>query len=427
MESKKEFEKFLNNLELKNLADIAVSLEGVTKKCNQAFRKLDSDTKHRLNVGSIGRGTGIDGISDVDMIYELPSEMYERFNAYETNGQSALLQEVKDTLLDKYPKSDISADGQVVVFKHTNYKIEVLPAFLLDDGSYRYPDTNDGGSWKITKPKEESDELDKYDTETGAVLKNLCKMTRAWKNRNGVPVSGLLIDTLSYNFLKSNTAYHSVGFEKYGEMVKEFFHYLAEQDDEQEYWYAPGSNQKVYNTGKFAAKAKKAKKNCDKALQNEGLEQARKSWKKIFGRSFPIKVIVEKDRASYQDTEEYIEDMFPINIKTTVELECKVTQNGFRNNFLSSIPFLKSKCDLEFFVQNHNINGPFDLYWKVKNVGPEAKKRNMIRGQVVADKGFKNRFETSDFNGDHYVECFVVQNNTVIARDSIEVNIERHD
>ena len=425
MDSKSEFKKFLENLDIKNSTDILVSLDGVTKKFNQTFRELDSETKHRLNVGSFGRGTGISGISDVDMIYDLPSAMYDRFNAYETGGQSALLQEIKETLLDKYPNSDITADGQVVVFNHSSYKIEIVPGFLLNDGSYRYPDSNDGGSWKITKPKIEIDEIDNFNKDTGGVLKQLCQMTRSWKNKSGVPIGGLLIDTLAYNFLKENNSFHFIGHEKYPEMIKSFYEYLSNQNDEQEYWFAPGSNQKVYKTGSFIGKSKKAKKNAQKAIDCEGQEQARKYWKKIFGRSFPVKAKVENAKSNFRDTEEFIEDKFPINIQNAVEIECKVTQDGFRPDFLSNIPFLKSKFNLDFFLKAHNLRGDFELYWKVKNIGSEAEKRDLIRGQILKDKGFRNRIENSDFSGEHYVECYAVQNNVVIARDLIEVNIDR--
>ncbi len=425
MQSEKEFEKFLENLKIKNSDDINTSIEGVTKKCNHAFRELESETDNRLNVGSIGRETGINGTSDIDIIYDLPSEMYDRFNAYETKGQSALLQEVKVTLLEKYPNSDISADGQVVVFEHSDYKIELVPGFKLSDGSYRYPDTNDGGSWKITKPKEEIDEITKLDADSGGILKKLCQMVRSWKNRNGVPMGGLLIDTLCYNFLKEKKEFHSIGYGKFGNMSEAFFIYLAELNDEQEYWFVPGSNQKVYSSGKFNGKAKKAKKNCKSALDNEGLEQARKFWKRVFGRAFPVKVKIDNEKATFRDTEEFIEDEFPVNIRSEIRLDCKVTQDGFRPDFLSNIPFLKSRFDLEFVLAAHNLKGNYDLYWKVKNIGSEAEKRDLIRGQIFSDKGFRNRHETSDFNGEHYVECYAVQNNVVVARDMIEVNIAR--
>jgi len=185
-------------------------------------------------------------------------------------------------------------------------------------------------------------------------------------------------------------------------------------------------NSKVhYTSGKFTGKAKKAKNNCKSALEKEGQEQARKFWKRVYGRAFPVKVKVENEKSNFRDTEEFIEDKFPVNIRSEIKLDCKVTQDGFRPDFLSNMRFLQNKYNLEFVVAAHNLRGNFDLYWKVKNIGPEAEKRDQIRGQILSDKGFRNRQETSDFNGEHYVECYAVQNNVVVARDMVEVNILR--
>ena len=61
--------------------------------------------------------------------------------------------------------------------------------------------------------------------------------------------------------------------------------------------------------------------------------------------------------------------------------------------------------------------------WKVLNVGDEARRRNMIRGQIVSDGGYCTKKETTDFRGDHVVECYVIKNEVVVARAQIEVPI----
>ncbi|MCO5481274.1 nucleotidyltransferase, partial [Enterococcus faecalis] len=61
-------------------------------------------------------------------------------------------------------------------------------------------------------------------------------------------------------------------------------------------------------------------------------------------------------------------------------------------------------------------------YWKVRNVGAEAVKRNCERGQIKI--GTKNHTESTDFNGSHYVECYAVIGNTLIARDRVNVPID---
>lgn len=64
---------------------------------------------------------------------QLPLDVYNRFNAYTGNGQSALLQEVKGYLEGTYYQSRIRADGQVAVVEFNSLTIEVVPVFKYDD------------------------------------------------------------------------------------------------------------------------------------------------------------------------------------------------------------------------------------------------------------------------------------------------------
>ena len=78
---------------------------------------------------------------------------------------------------------------------------EVLPAFINKDGTYTFANTNNGGSWKITDPKAEIEAINNMDKLCNHNLKRLCKMARAWKDKNSVDISGILIDILAYKFL----------------------------------------------------------------------------------------------------------------------------------------------------------------------------------------------------------------------------------
>lgn len=144
-----------------------------------------------------------------------------------------------------------------------------MPAFKLTDGSYRYPDTANGGSWKITKPQAEIDEIRDADGRKNRNLRRLCKMTRAWKNKHGVAMGGLLIDTLAYNFLESTDFYDEKSYYYYDYMCRDFFKFLSEQPKQSEY-AALGSRQRVRVKKRFERKAKKAYDLCIKAIDASG-------------------------------------------------------------------------------------------------------------------------------------------------------------
>ena len=91
---------------------------------------------------------------------------------------------------------------------------------------------------------------------------------------------------------------------------------------------------------------------------------------------------------------------------------------------LSRIPLLKHRYSLEFYVKSTTVVRPYRCFWKVRNVGAVAERKNQIRGKIVEDKGKQKRNETSSFDGDHYVECYIIKNGTVVARDAIDVTIK---
>ena len=112
---------------------ISVRYHTITKAINEEFGGSVSDTMHSFYVGSYGRGTAIDS-SDIDMLVELPEGEYNRYDIQKGNGQSRFLQAVKNAIVSAYPRSNVKADGQVVVIDFTDgIKFEILPAFSNTD------------------------------------------------------------------------------------------------------------------------------------------------------------------------------------------------------------------------------------------------------------------------------------------------------
>lgn len=423
------FKTFLQNIAIDNAETISSRYGEITAALNKKFRDTESKNANSLQVGSYGRWTAIKGISDLDMLYVMPAG---KWDTYKDAKQSKLLTDTKDAIKERYPNTTVTVDRLVVRVLYTDFHIEVQPVFELDDGSFRYPDTYNGGSWKVTKPREEIAAMSESNSEKNQNLRRLCKMARAWKNKHGQAMGGLLIDTLAYNFLKSTAEYDEKSFLYYGYMSRDFFLYLSEQSD-QEYYAALGSGQRVKVKKKFQKKAKRAYELALKAIAAAGTDEENEKWRKIYGRGFPAaaKTVEKADSSAraWRDTEEFIEDRFPIDIRNSITLDCDVSQNGFREYVLRDLlrrklPLKVSKS-LNFYVAGHDIEGQFDLYWKVLNRGDEARRRDCIRGQIEHDRGGHNtRKEETNFKGDHIVECYAVQHGVVIATDRIHVPIQ---
>ena len=426
------FEEFIQNLAISNREEISKRYGELTRALNMQFRNgNESRIENTLQVGSLGRESGIKDISDLDMLYIMPKSSWDIYN--KQDGQSKLLSDTKKAILSRYPDSKIRVDRLVVTVTFVNFHIEVQPVFEQEDGSFKYPDTKNGGSWKITKPREEIDEISSADKDKNQNLRRLCKMARAWKNKHGVAMGGLLIDTLAYNFLKSTDYYDDKSFSYYDWLSRDFFRYLSELPEQTEY-AALGSKQRVKVKKKFQKKATKAYDLCLKAIEAENQSSVNDKWKKIYGRPFPARktdMAMESLSKSYsqgwKNTEEFIEDKFPIDIREYLKIDCEVKQNGFRKfllryALLHRIP-LKSRKNLLFHIVECSVSEPYDIYWKVLNRGEEAKRRDCIRGQIFKDEGYKQRKEQTDFYGDHIVECYCVKNGVVVAKDRIHVPI----
>ncbi|WP_368869457.1 SMODS domain-containing nucleotidyltransferase [Proteus terrae] len=284
---------FSSNLVVKDGGTISTRYRNITKRLNTDYWGSISETSHSLYVGSYGRNTAIQGFSDLDMIFQLPYSEYVKYNNYEGNGQSALLQSVKQSIEKTYAVTKIRGDGQVVLVPFNDgITFEVVPAFINNDNSFTYPDANGGGRWRTTNPKPEISAMKLRNDATNRNLVQLCRMTRAWKHKWDVPIGGLLIDTLAYQFIE-NWAYRDKSYLYYDYMSRDFFKWMAEQDVNKEYWKSPGSGQYVYGKGLFQYKAKRCYNISLEAIEHEIATpkrewSAKQKWREIYGTAFPV-------------------------------------------------------------------------------------------------------------------------------------------
>lgn len=286
------FSTFCTNIQVQDGGTISSRYKAITRRLNTDFWNTASDTSHGLYVGSYGRNTATRGFSDLDMVFELPSGLYFQYDNYSGNGQSALLQSVRNSMQKTYSTSRIGADGQVVVVSFQDgITFEVVPVFTNKADSYTYPDSKGGGRWRTTNPRPEIDAIRARNNACNENLVPLCRMMRVWKKRWDVPIGGLLVDTLAYQFIDT-WQYKDKSYLYYDYMCRDFFRFIADQDKDQEYWKAPGSGQYVHGKGLFQWKATRSFNLSREAIEHETATpkrewSAKQKWREIFGPSFP--------------------------------------------------------------------------------------------------------------------------------------------
>ena len=116
-------------------------------------------------------------------------------------------------------------------------------------------------------------------------------MMRDWKSKWSVPIGGLLVDTLAYQNIE-NRQYRDKSYFYYDYMCRDFFKWMADQDENQEWWRAPGSGQYVWGKGLFQYKAKRCYNLAVEAIEHETAMpkrewSAKQKWRDVFSTKFP--------------------------------------------------------------------------------------------------------------------------------------------
>lgn len=143
--------------------------------------------------------------------------------------------------------------------------------------------------------------------------------------------------------------------------------------------------------------------------------------------NYSYKPITESIR-SFTDEEQFIEDLYPVNLQYQCNVSCNISGNGWRSTPLAQfLPIFRyhipHNCKVHCEMTKTDCPSPYTILWKVKNVGPEAERRNQLRGQIQ-DRG-KRITEPASFYGKHYIECYIIKDNECVARKKINIPIGR--
>lgn len=278
----KYFIQFLDNITLTSnqAADAQVKYTGV---CETLYKKYYSGTYNeskKFLFGSYKTKTNIRPLTDsqdVDVIFKISQETFDKFDAYGSNGQSALLQEIRDILKEKYTTTDkISGWGKVVLVKFSDghHNVEVLPALELENKTFKIPNSENGGSWEIFDPRAGIDDFTSSNTTSDGLTRVLVKIFKTWvRNTSTLCYKSCMLmeDVIAfiseyYESGKGNTDYAII--------VKDFFDYLKNYGDATNYSY-------------FKTAYDRSIKAIEYSDANKPKE-ASEEWRKIFGGEFPL-------------------------------------------------------------------------------------------------------------------------------------------
>ena len=246
-----------------------------------------SASDNAFAIGSWGKGTAIRPPRDIDLYFLLPVNVYNRFQVYRGNRQSALLQEVKEVLTGTYPDTNMRGDGQVVVVRFESYSVEAAPAFLLTNGRSLICNTRDGGSYKETDPWAEARHIEAADQACSQNLRPLTRMLKAWQDYCAVPIKSFQIELLAADFL-SCSPWRNRDFFWFDWITRDFFAYLYNRANT--FVIVPGTFESIFLGNDWQSRAETAYYRAEKACRYEEhnlVTVAGEEWQKIFGTDIP--------------------------------------------------------------------------------------------------------------------------------------------
>ena len=285
------FNTFCKNIQVQDGGTISSRYKSITRRLNTDFWNTTSDTSHSLYVGSYGRNTAIQGFSDLDMIFQLPSSVYQQYNKLRrewticsSSSRKELYREYISHFGKSVPMVRLLKLHSGTGSRSKSFLLSSIPIIVSHIQILTL-----GGVGRFTNPKPEINAIRTRNNACNGNLVPLCRMMRAWKSKWSVPIGGLLVDTLAYQFI-NDWQYRHKSYFYYNFMCRDFFKFMADQDKNQEYWKAPGSGQYVYGKGLFQSKAQKCHNLSLSAIVHETANRewsAKQEWRKIFGTSFP--------------------------------------------------------------------------------------------------------------------------------------------
>lgn len=188
----------LGNLTLTpdQIDDGNTKLQNAIGVLNRHYWNWDSKTDNYVPSGSYGKQTRVRPPRDIDFIFQLPSDVYHRFQERSGNKQSQLLQEVKEVLAPSNPNTRLRGDGQVVVVPYNTCELEIAPGFLRQGGGYLICDTPNDGRYKWVDPYAEWHALDVADTRANGNVRKLTRILKQWQRYCDVPIKSFHIENL---------------------------------------------------------------------------------------------------------------------------------------------------------------------------------------------------------------------------------------
>lgn len=421
-----------------NVDRLKEGLEEYNSEEDTSYKVVETITQGSVAMSTIVQNESSDYDIDVAIVFEednLPQ------------GTTSTKNIVKNALKKKSKQFKVEPEAKINCVRisyeegyHVDFAIYRRSKNIFGDYEYEHC----GSEWRKRDPKsitkwfiESNREKEHKLRIVVRLLKMFCKSREAWVMPGGLVQSVLVderfedddrIDSMFYQTIKSVRDRLSYNKEVYNPADKNQSLKLIKKDDDR--------------LERLQERLTEHINKLDVLFQEDcSYEQAIGAWSDFFHHSYwqeqydnaknlsnleSLSLKKSNSENIFDESEEFIEHFFSVENKFQLTLECYVEQNGYRidtlTNMLKQGKWLSPRKKLKFFIKSNTVPKPYDVYWKVKNRGEEAKKRNQIRGQIVKTNS-ETHTENTQFKGEHFVACYIVKNGICVAKAKIDVPI----
>lgn len=225
--------------------------------------------------GSYERDTIIRPLDDIDLFVVIDDEDYSD-SGKDPNPQSVLTK-FKNYLNNIHDyENKVVQDRPCVTVLLSDKKFDVLPS-LRKAGALYIPN-NDLTGWTFTDPKTHTERLNEINKRRNCKVKGVVKAVKQWKRVNNQNIPSFHIEEVAIEI------FNIYDFSNYEEGIRLWFEraegYLK-NDRFNSYYEYDKVTKKVCNVKRSLAEAKRLS-------DDNKVGEAKKIWKDIFGREFPV-------------------------------------------------------------------------------------------------------------------------------------------
>lgn len=380
---------------------------------------------------------------DIDVAIVFESDNLSELGPLVTRNMVANALERKTKQFAEEP--DVKTSCVRLQYISTGYHVDF--AVFKRDKQYSWADEytyeHAGSEWSVRhiKSLEEwfNDEIKSKGNDLRKVIrlsKMFCKSRNSWKNMPSGLVQTVVCDG---EFSASHTRIDEIFYYTMKAIVNRLdlnLNVAAPVDNGRELVIREVDHQRMRN---WKSRLESSLDHLEVLFNDDCTEKdAINAWGKFFNHSFwdelePSSIskrFTENNVKIFNDTEEFIEDLYPVLEKYDVTIECKVSGNGFSvmpiakylDRYAPSLKnYIPHNFSIDCKVGNTNCPAYDKVLWKVRNIGDEAERRDIIRGQIE-DRG-KEINERSDFMGEHYIECYLIKNHVCVGIGHVDIPI----